>query len=78
MATRSLPKVTYDGQLLAEDAAEKGWEPRDLARKARGLSERTVYRFLSGEVQTPHTAKELARVVGQPISRYLIRAKAVA
>lgn len=72
---RSLPRVAYDGKLMAEDVAEKGWEPRDLARRAKGISLRTVYRFLSGEVQTAHTAKELARVIEQPISRYLIRSR---
>jgi hypothetical protein len=59
---------------MTEDAAAKGLEPKDLARLARGrLSLRTVYRFLSNEVQTGRTAKELAKIVNRPVSRYVIR-----
>lgn len=74
MATRSLPTVTYDGRLLLEDAAAKGLEPKDLADKSKGkLSLRTVYRFLSNEVQTGRTARILASIVGRPVGRYLVR-----
>lgn len=75
MATRSMPRVAFDGQLMAEDAAVKGWGPQELAAKTRGkLSQRTVYRFLSNEVQTTRTAKILASVLGYSIRRYLISA----
>lgn len=75
MATHSLPKVTYDGQRMAEDAAAQGLGARELADKTRGkVSERTVYRFLSGEVQTVETAKILARVLGRRVARYIVRA----
>lgn len=75
MATRSLPQVAYDGRLMLEDAATKGLDPKSLARKSRGISLRTVYRFLSNQVQTTATAKELARVIGRPVGRYVIRSQ---
>lgn len=74
MATRRLPRVAYDGQLMAEDAAGKGWGPQELAAQTIGqVSQRTVYRFLSNEVQTVTTAKALAAALGRPVSRYLLR-----
>lgn len=76
MATRSLPRVTFNGQLLLEDAAAKGLDAKALAQKTTGknrLSLRTVYRFLSGEVQTSRTANILASVIGKPVSRYIVR-----
>lgn len=74
MATRSLPQIAYDGRLMAEDAAVKGLEPKDLAVRSRGqLALKTVYRFLGNEVQTGRTAKILAHIIGRPVSRYVIR-----
>lgn len=76
MATRSLPKVVFDGRLMLEDAAAKNLDPKQLASRAKGkdrLSLRTVYRFLSGEVQTQNTARILARIIGRPVSRYIVR-----
>jgi hypothetical protein len=74
MATRSFPQVAYDGRLMAEDAAVKGLDAKDLAARSGGeLSLRTVYRFLSNDVQTPRTARILARLIGRPVGRYVIR-----
>jgi predicted transcriptional regulator len=74
MAT-NLPRVTFNGQLVAEDMAAKAWEIKDLAREAN-ISLRTAYRFISGELQTITTGRQIARALGKPISRYLIRAAA--
>ena len=52
----------------------KGLDLDDLARKS-GKSSRTVYRFISGDVQTPETATKLAAALGNRVSRYLIRAE---
>lgn len=78
MATRSLPKVVYDGTLMLEDAASKGLDPKKLAAATKGkdrLSLRTVYRFLSNEVQTPNTARILAAVIGRSVARYIVRSR---
>lgn len=64
---------------MTEDAAVKGWGPQELAAQLRGVvSQRTVYRFLSNEVQTVATARAIASVLGYSIRRYLISSKAVA
>jgi len=60
---------------MLEDAASKGMDPKALARKCEGISLRTIYRFLSNQVQTTHTANELARVIGRPVGRYVIRSR---
>lgn len=76
MATRSQPRITYNGQLMAEDAASKGFDAKKLAKLSDGrLSLRTIYRFLSNEVQTVTTANELARIIGRPVSRYVVRSE---
>lgn len=63
--------IRFDGALMAEDVARKGWKPIDLSRRA-GVADMTVYRFLRGERQTAPIAKKLARALGQSIDRYLI------
>lgn len=81
MATRSLPKVEYDGRLMLEDAAAKSLDAKKLAALTKGkdrLSLRTVYRFLSGNVQTANTARVLAAVIGRPVARYIIRSRSEA
>lgn len=79
MAIRLLPRVAYNGQLMAEDAASKGWGPRELASLANGaLSQRTVYRFLSNEVQTVATATVLAGLLDKPVERYIVRSSSSA
>jgi len=76
MATRQMPRVRFDGQLMTEDAAAKGWGPRELARKTKpAIHQRTVYRFLANDVQTVPTATALAKALGQPVERYILRAR---
>jgi hypothetical protein len=76
---RTLPRVAYDGRLMAEDAAAKGLEPRDLVNTLRGhVSQRTIYRFLSNDVQSGRTAKLLAEAIGHDVSRYVIRSRSEA
>lgn len=69
MATKF--KVTYDVAQMVADMALKGWLPTHLAREA-GVSDMTVSRFLSGEVQTAPTAKKLAEALGRSVRRYII------
>ena len=64
-------KAKFDGQKMAEDLTLKGWLAIDLSRKA-GVSDQTVYRFLSGERQTARMAKRLARALGYSHRRYLL------
>jgi len=60
---------------MTEDAAFKGLDARKLAQLSDGrISLRTVYRFLSNQVQTVTTATELARLIGRPVGRYVLRA----
>ncbi len=70
------PVLMFDRQRLAEDMAAKGWDIKDLARSA-DISNRTVYRFLNGEIQTIRTVKKLASALGYSVRRYL-RQKAAA
>jgi plasmid maintenance system antidote protein VapI len=58
------------------DMAEKGWLATHLAKTA-GVSDMTVSRFLSGEVQTAPTAKKLAKALGRSIRRYLVLPEAL-
>jgi len=69
--------VRFDGRLMAEDVAIKGWLPVDLARRA-SVADMTVYRFLSGERQTAPIAKKLARALGFSVRRYLVSVKSKA
>jgi transcriptional regulator with XRE-family HTH domain len=71
MATR-LPKVTFDIVRASEDMAAKGWGVRDLA-DASGLSVRTTYRFMAGELQTITSAAKVSKALGYSVRRYLIR-----
>lgn len=50
----------------------RGWIPRDLARAA-SVSDMTVSRFLSGDVQSPRMADKLARAMGFTARRYFLR-----
>lgn len=63
--------TTYDVALMRADLAARGWLPIDLARRA-GVSHMTVSRFLSGERQTPRSAKKLATALGRSLRRYLV------
>jgi transcriptional regulator with XRE-family HTH domain len=67
----------YNVSLLSDDMALRGWMAVDLARRA-GVSHMTVHRFLTGERQTPRTAKKLAEALNRRVSRYLIPAEQVA
>lgn len=66
------PVIRFDTQRMAEDIALKGWTKVDLAKRAR-VADMTVIRFLRGERQTGKTAKKLAKALGHPVERYLIR-----
>lgn len=57
---------------MRDDIAAKGWQPIDLARKAK-VSASSVTRFLSGEFQTPPMAKRLSRALGYGPGHYLVR-----
>ena len=66
------PRARYDAQRIVDDAGAKGWMLSDLAREA-GLSVKTVTLFVRNEIQTPKTAKKLARALGRSPAAYLIR-----
>lgn len=72
MQRNGRPVVTYDTALLAQDMAVKGWLDKDLAREA-DVADRTVARFLTGQIQTAKTLKKLARALGRSTSRYIVR-----
>lgn len=63
--------LRYDGQKVAFDMAAKTWEIADLAA-ATQLSTRTIYRFISNEVQTRKTAKAIAKALGYSVRRYML------
>lgn len=68
------PRFEFDGVRMAEDMLLKGWLAPELARRA-GVSDMTVYRFLSGQAQTSKMAIRLSKALGQKVSRYLIAPK---
>ena len=71
METVVTPTARFNGQLMAEDCAVKGWTKAELAERA-GVSDMTVIRFLRGHSQTGPTAKALADALGEEVGRYLI------
>lgn len=73
MRTNKL-RVTYNVPMVVADMAEKGWLPTHLAAAA-GLSDMTIGRFLSGEVQTAPTAKKIAGALRRSIRRYIVTAE---
>ncbi len=77
MATSKERGGTYNADLVRDDMALEGWLPTDLAREAE-VSDMTVSRFLSGEVQTAPTAKKIADALGKSVKRYYIPREAVA
>lgn len=72
MGAMPRPVVQFNTTLMVEDMTAKGWQKKDLARRAR-VSAMTVGRFFSGESQTPPTAKKLARALGHDVEHYLVR-----
>ncbi|MEZ5421010.1 MAG: helix-turn-helix domain-containing protein [Vicinamibacterales bacterium] len=74
MATNSMPRLQFDGRKLYEDAVAKGVDIAQLVDRS-GKSQRTVYRFITGELQTAETAQALSRALGYSVSRYLIRSE---
>lgn len=63
--------LAYNVDLIQDDMALKGWKPTHLA-KASGLSDMTIGRFLSGEVQTATSATKIAKALGRSVKRYYI------
>lgn len=76
MQTRT-PAVKFNWRLMAEDAAAKGMQPTDVARKA-GVSDMSVLRFFRDQQQTARMAKKLARAIGRGLDRYVIRSQETA
>lgn len=66
--------VRFDADKMRQDIAAKGWQPADLADRAR-VARSTVGRFLSGEFQTARTAAKLAKALGFSIRRYLVSSR---
>jgi ribosome-binding protein aMBF1 (putative translation factor) len=61
--------LRFDGAKVAFDMAGNGWDVPELATRAK-VSVRTVYRFISGELQTHKSAKKLAVALGFSVRRY--------
>ncbi len=68
----SEPVVEYNRQLMAEDAAAKGFTKLRWAQKAR-VSDMSVIRFLRGERVTPALVAKLAKPLGHNVERYILR-----
>ena len=64
--------VTYDVVKMRQDMAAKGWQPVDLAGKAK-VAASSVTRFFNGSFQTHRMGKRLARALGHGPDHYLIR-----
>jgi len=74
MSTRSLPRVKFDGEKAYRDMVAKTLDIPTVAKSAR-LSERTVYRFFTNDVQTARTAAAIADALGHSIRRYMVDAE---
>jgi len=66
------PVIEFDRQLMAEDAAAKGFTKARWSQKAR-VSDMSVIRFLRGERVTAALVAKLAKPLNQPLERYLVR-----
>lgn len=67
--------LQFDGQRATEDMAAQGLDARDVARLS-GLSLRTIYRFMAGDVRKVATARRFAQALGYSTRRYLVRSEA--
>lgn len=72
MATHTEPVVEFNRQLMAEDAAAKGFTKLLWSQKAK-VSDMTVIRFLRGERVTAAMVAKLAKPLGHPVERYIVR-----
>ena len=63
--------VQFDVARMQQDLAAKGWQPTDLADRAK-VARSTVSRFLNGEFQTARMAKRLANALGYSVRRYIV------
>lgn len=72
MATTSEPTVEYNRQLLAEDAAAKGFDKQAWALAAE-VSDMSVIRLLRGDRVGPVTVAKIVAPLGHPVERYIVR-----
>lgn len=79
METLQEPVVEFNRQLMAEDAAAKGFTKLLWAQKAK-VSDMSVIRFLRGERVSAALVAKLAKPLSHPVERYIVRkgAQAVA
>jgi plasmid maintenance system antidote protein VapI len=71
-----MQRVRFDGRLVAEDMAAKGWQANDLARKVRPqVATSTITRFINGDSQTAPIAKRIAKALGHSVRRYIVSAE---
>ena len=66
------PVVEFNRQLMAEDAAAKGFTKLLWSQRAK-VSDMSVIRFLRGERVTPALVAKLAKPLGHQVERYIIR-----
>lgn len=69
------PVVEFNRQLMAEDAAAKGFTKLRWSQKAK-VSDMTVIRFLRGDKVTPAMVAKLAKPLGYAVDRYIVRKSA--
>lgn len=74
---KSKRRARFDADRLIADMARRGWNNAELARAA-GVSEMTVARFLSGEIQTAKMAGRFAASMGFSKGRYFSHIEAIA
>lgn len=56
---------------IIRDLDAAGMIPADLTRIDPTIAKGTLSRFLTGKVQSPHTAQKIADALGKPLARYL-------
>jgi hypothetical protein len=72
MTTHQEPVVEFNRQLMAEDAAAKGFTKLIWSQKAK-VSDMSVIRFLRGERVKADTVAKLVKPLKQPVERYIVR-----
>jgi hypothetical protein len=77
MTTHQEPVVEFNRQLMAEDAAAKGFNKLLWSRKAK-VADMSVIRFLRGESVSPVLVAKLAKALNRPVERYIVRKAHVA
>lgn len=71
------PIIRFNARLILEDAGARGWMATDLARFSE-VSDATLSNVLKGVRCTPKTVAKLAKALGHPVERYVLRSQVAA